>query len=74
MERLRVRQLTLRLRIVPQQNPPLTEQYGPQNSAILEAKHKLNLVVCDAKIRKTMLGQWPLWAHQLDALCLILGK
>ena len=56
MERLRVRQLTLRLRIVPQQNPPLTEQYGPQNSAVLEAKHKLNLVVCDAKTRKTMLG------------------
>jgi hypothetical protein len=60
VERLRVRQLTLRLRIVPQQNLPLTEQHWLQNSAILEAKHKLNLVVCDAKTRKTMLGQWPL--------------
>jgi len=110
-------------------NPSLTEQYGPQNTAILEAKHKLNLVVCDAKTRKTMpalssqcespyleqndrfievnflkktlrrillapvllvllfeewgweplarafarLGQWPLWANQVRALCLILG-
>lgn len=42
--------------------------------AILEAKHKLKLVVCDAQTGKTKLGQWPLWAHQLHALCLILGQ
>ena len=42
--------------------------------AILEAKHKLNLVVCDAQTGKTKLEQLPLWAYQLRALCLILGQ